>query len=124
MVGLRSSDFLVYYACQDEPGYDGLDFATYPIRRGWTTSDDPYGWCLSSKDLCDLTARAQSWLYFGLLEAWLWKKIAQKASLITLAIVEMARPVLLRIFPILSLVIRLFPTLSVDYSFSHVLSAD
>lgn len=67
------AEFLVPFVCADEDGYDGHDFLEYPFRRGWTTLKDPFGWCECETQ--ELAIRAQSWLYFGLLSAWLGEDI-------------------------------------------------
>lgn len=61
--------FEVPYMCTGEPDYDGLEFSKYPFRRGWTTSVDKYGWMDCSPETA--ATRAQSWLYFGLLDAFI-----------------------------------------------------
>jgi hypothetical protein len=48
-------------------------FLEYPIRQGWASPDSPYAWC-ESVDLKEATRRAQSWLYFGLLQEFLGSK--------------------------------------------------
>ena len=50
----------VPYICKDTEAYDGQGFHDFPSRKGWNESFD-----FSLRDL----ARAQSWLYFGLLGA-------------------------------------------------------
>jgi len=74
-VAADDPEFVVPYLCSNEPEYDGLDFITYPIRRQWMTPEQPYDWFNSCRTIDELATRAQSWLYFGLLEAWLGEKI-------------------------------------------------
>lgn len=50
------------YLCTDVERYDGQGFADFALRMGWTTDGPLSQW--SARD----TSRAQSWLYFGLLE--------------------------------------------------------
>ena len=48
--------------------YDGLDFATFPIRQGWTSEKDSIaGWLQCGDEV--KSRRAQLWLYFGTLSA-------------------------------------------------------
>ncbi|KAL8979715.1 MAG: hypothetical protein Q9205_005022 [Flavoplaca limonia] len=61
--------FEVPLKCTEEPNYDGLEFSTYPLRRGWTTAVNKYGWMDCSPETA--AKRAQSWLYFGLLDAFI-----------------------------------------------------
>lgn len=61
--------FEVPYKCNEEPSYDGLDFPKYPFRRGWTTPERKHGWMECSPETAAI--RAQSWLFFGLLDAFL-----------------------------------------------------
>ena len=72
---LTDPSFTVPFLCDREPDYDGLDFDTYPVRRRWAASDDSRGWVDSAGDTISLARRAQAWLYFGLLEAWLGEKV-------------------------------------------------
>jgi len=51
------------YLCGEVGNYDGLGMRNFPRRKGWTTDTASSQWFT-----CNATARAQSWLYFGLLE--------------------------------------------------------
>ena len=59
----------VIYLCDGEPDYDDLGFCDYPIRRGWSSSDDKFQWLDCSPILASI--RAQNWLFFGLLREFL-----------------------------------------------------
>ena len=73
---LTHPSFAIPFLCSQEPDYDGLHFDTYPERRHWSTPGSPYGWIDSCNgDITAVAARAQSWLYFGLLETWLGQKL-------------------------------------------------
>lgn len=58
------------YICENIKKYDGRDYFRFPIRSQW--SQDVEYWHECSAD--DAAARAQSWLYFGLLEVCLGDK--------------------------------------------------
>lgn len=59
----------VPYVCGEEPSYDGLAFSEFPQRRGWSTSDRKHQWMNCSPEKGAI--RAQSWLFFGLLDMFL-----------------------------------------------------
>ncbi|KAL8826609.1 MAG: hypothetical protein Q9170_007337, partial [Blastenia crenularia] len=61
------------YLCSDEPEYDGLGFQDYPLRRGWSTPSNRHEWMHNcSPDT--VAVRAQSWLFFGLLNVFLGRR--------------------------------------------------
>ena len=53
--------------CDGEAEYDGLPFATYPIRQGWSTTTGSLQWLQCTDD--ELAKRMQLWLYFGVLSS-------------------------------------------------------
>ncbi|KAL8995269.1 MAG: hypothetical protein Q9188_006857 [Gyalolechia gomerana] len=59
----------VPYVCSDLPGFDGLNFSQYPVRRGWSTQEDKFQWMNGPPILT--ARRAQDWLYLGLLQLFL-----------------------------------------------------
>ena len=54
------------YMCQDIETYDGLGFTTFPSRMGWTSHTSQVQWYECEADTA--AGRAQSWLFFGLLQ--------------------------------------------------------
>jgi hypothetical protein len=63
-----------YFPLKDAPSREdiyGFDcFHGLPILRGWAQPEDPSAWCIC-EDTEEIMARAQSWLYFGLLSEFL-----------------------------------------------------
>ena len=57
------------YVCHDIPDFDGLDFLEYPSRCGWSRPEDKFRWILAPPSVT--AARAQNWLFFGLLQVFL-----------------------------------------------------
>ena len=53
------------FLCDNCPGYDNLDFCSYPQRQGWASSEEPLAWLACGEE--QLAKRAQTWLYFGTL---------------------------------------------------------
>ena len=60
------------YICEDVEQYDGLGFESFPARVGWTRTgleNTTLQWY--ECDQATAASRAQSWLYFGLLQEYL-----------------------------------------------------
>ena len=51
------------YLCKQVERYDGLGLESFPLRAGWLSDSQSSTWYA-----CHASARAQSWLYFGLLQ--------------------------------------------------------
>jgi hypothetical protein len=56
----------VPFCCENTDLYDGGSWKSFPERVGWTSNDSSHLW-LSGDPEVDI-ARAQSWMFFGLLE--------------------------------------------------------
>lgn len=65
------------YLCGEVEIYDGLGLRDFPQRKRWITDTPSSQWYT-----CNATARAQSWLYFGLLEE-LFGKSFERQTLIS-----------------------------------------
>ncbi|KAL8855835.1 MAG: hypothetical protein Q9178_007550 [Gyalolechia marmorata] len=63
----------VPYICDEIPVVDGGNFLDYPIESGWSTAEDPFQWIRCSHTI--LAKRAQSWLFFGLLQVLIGRQI-------------------------------------------------
>lgn len=57
----------VPFLCREDDVYDGLDFETFPERKGWMSHRRSSAW-LDCEDQ-EASRRAQTWLYFGTLSA-------------------------------------------------------
>lgn len=55
----------VPYICEGAVEYDGFGFQDFPIRQRWMMAAGDNRWCDCDPNIA--AARAQSWLYFGLL---------------------------------------------------------
>ena len=53
----------IHYLCKEVERYDGFGLKDFPLRAGWLNSTHSSPWYT-----CHASARAQSWLYFGLLQ--------------------------------------------------------
>ncbi|KAL8741629.1 MAG: hypothetical protein Q9190_005788 [Brigantiaea leucoxantha] len=65
----------VPYLCDNEIEYDGLGFSKYPERMGWSSSNEKFGWVDCPPIVA--AARAQNWLFFGLLRLFLGSQYQQ-----------------------------------------------
>ncbi|KAL8773554.1 MAG: hypothetical protein Q9209_001659 [Squamulea sp. 1 TL-2023] len=64
------------YVCDEIPDYESANFLDYPITRGWSTPEDPCQWIHTSSNI--LGKRAQSWLFFGLLQVLIGRRIDEQ----------------------------------------------
>lgn len=53
----------IAYLCEEVKRYDDLGLRSFPLRAGWVNGSHSSPWYA-----CHASARAQSWLYFGLLQ--------------------------------------------------------
>ena len=56
------------FLCDGEAEYDGLPFATFPSRKGWSNVTGDFLWLQCADE--ELAKRVQLWLYFGLLSSY------------------------------------------------------